>query len=560
MRTLTLALLLSLGAAAQQPRIARVLNSASQIPAGLPGSAVALGSIVALIGENLGPAQLVQSGFPLPTDLAGTQVRISPAGGAEVGAYLLYTSTTQVAAVVPSSVPVPATGTAVIRIIRNGQASDPVPFTIVRNSPGIYTLNSAGAGAAVLTDPSGAVLTWNNAAQPGQTVSAWVTGIGAGASPDNEPAPFFDPPVNVEVFVGGKPANVRYRGRAPTLAGLDQIVFDIPNDVRGCGVSLMIGVGGNQSNFTTISVAGPGARTCSDPNGLSTTDLANLPGGPLRMAAITLRRTRSRQTVNGISYETRTDTASATFNRYEGLAALGSISVAGISYGNCIVQTYRGEQGVADPVTAAALDPGISLSLNGPNGLRLVNRVQNGLFGGPLGQSVYANNVLQPGGVPGLPSGSGQMAFLDPGPYTITNANGGADIGAFNAQITLPTAIEWLNYDAVQTVSRNQPLTIRWTGGNPAADYVTVVGMASRNNPFVGATFACTAAAGDGQLVVPAEVLSAMPVTNTNSGVPTGSLTVYNAPVRDAARFTATGLQFGTVRYQLATTKDVAFQ
>lgn len=546
-----------LALAAQQPVITALTNNASYTPSPLPGSSIAPGSIFAVFGENLGPPRLVQSGFPLSPDLSGTRVLIS-AGGTDLNAFLLYSSSGQLAAVLPSNTPIPPVGNALARVIYNGRASEPFAFTIARNAPGLFTLNSAGKGPAVLTDAEFNVLTWNRAAQVGQTVIAWGTGLGAITSPDNQPAPVFDPPLVVELLVGGRPATVRFRGRAPGYAGLDQIVFDVPPGVRGCGVSLVLRVGVSLSNFTTIPVAAPGERACSDPNGLAQGELSNVPARGLRTGSITLTRLRSLTRASGLVYETRADSAVASFDQYSAATLLSSLRLGAISLGNCTVQTFR-EQSANDPAPSTPLDAGPGLTFQGPLGSRTVLRLEPGFYGGWLGESIYQNNILQPGGIPGIPFvGGGLPAFLDPGVYTVGNGTGGSEVGGLLARVTVPTAIEWTNISDINTVSRARDLTIRWTGGNPANDFVTVTGAASRGN--LEAVFACTAASGDGQMRIPPEVLALLPATGLLEGVPTGSLTIYNSPLREPARFVAPGLDWGIIRYQLATTKNVVFE
>ena len=70
-------------ALAQVPSPLAVLNPASNIPAGLPISGIAQGSIFVIYGSALGPATLAQAAaLPLPTTtgLSGTSVQVSVSG------------------------------------------------------------------------------------------------------------------------------------------------------------------------------------------------------------------------------------------------------------------------------------------------------------------------------------------------------------------------------------------------------------------------------------------------------------------------------------------------
>ena len=539
-----------------QPRITELVNGASYIPTGLPGSGVAQGAIAVLKGSNLGPAELIQSGIPRPTTLGGTSIRIS-VGGTEVSALMVYSSAAQLAFVLPSNTPL---GNAVARVTYNGQTSDPYGFTVVRNGPGLFTLNSGGTGPAVLTNPNFEVLTYTNAAREGEVIIAWATGVTGITTSDADPAPAFDPPIPVEVFIGGRTANVRYRGRAPGYTGLDQIVFDIPQGVRGCGVSFAMRVGGNLSNFTTIPVAGPNTRVCSDPNGYPEGTLSNIPAGGLRIGAIELARTSTKISAAGLTLDSTADVGAGTFVRFDANSLIRSRGMDSISYGSCTVFTFRGESNTPDPIQPQGLDAGPQLTVTNNSGSKTMQRGQGGSYSGDFGTSIGGLPNL-PGGLPNIPGlpGGGAPAFLDPGTYTVTGP-GGADVGPFTARVTIPQGFVWTNQDATTSVPRGgQGLTVNWNGGN-ATDYVTVVGLSYRRNPAVGAMFLCSAQNSAKTLRVPPEVLSALPPSETIEGTPTGFLTVSNSSAVDTGRFNANGLDLGFLGYSTSIAKNVAFE
>lgn len=537
-----------------QPRITEVVNGASYIPNGLPGSGVAQGAIAVVKGTNLGPAELIQSGIPRPTTLGGTSIRIS-VGGTEVSGLMVYSSAGQLAFVLPSNTPL---GNAVARVTYNGQTSDPYGFTVVRNGPGLFTLNSAGSGPAVLTNPNFEVLTYTNAAREGEVIIAWATGVTGITASDAEPAPAFDPQLAVEVFVGGRTANVRYRGRAPGYTGLDQIVFDVPQGVRGCAVSFAMRVGGNISNFATIPVAGPNSRVCSDPNGYPEGTLSNIPANGLRIGSIQLTRTTTKISAGGMSLDSKSDSGAGAFIRFDANSLIRSRGMDMISYGSCTVFTFSGETTQPDPIEPQNLDAGPELTVATTAGTKTMRRNPGGYFG-DFGTSISGlPNV--PGGLPSIPGlpGAGAPAFLEPGTYTVTGP-GGADVGPFTARITIPQGFVWTNQDATTSVPRGQGLTVNWTGGN-ATDYVTVMGMSSRRNPAVGAMFLCTALNSARTLRVPAEVLAALPPSETIEGTPTGFLTVTDSSAVDTGRFNANGLDLGFLGYSTSFSKNLPYQ
>ncbi|MCC6537956.1 MAG: hypothetical protein IT162_10425 [Bryobacterales bacterium] len=540
---------LLLAAAVQaQPRINSVLNNASYTVPPLPGSAIAPGSIFAVFGANMGPAALVQAGFPLPTTLAGTAVRISASGRTE-NAFLIYTSAGQLAGVLPSTTPAgPATAT----VIFNGQESAQFAFTVTASNPGLFTLNGGGTGPAVLTLPDYRVITYSNAATDGDVLSAWGTGIGAlTGRPDNQPAEFFDPQTSVEVLVGGKQATVRYRGRAPGLSGVDQLVFDVPAGVRGCNVSLVIKVGRNISNFSTLPVAGSN-RVCSDPGGLSENDISRATANGLRIGSIFLNRTRIRISLPGVgSAESRTDIAGADFTRFDANGFIRSQGgVGGVSIGSCVVTTFSGEGAPGDPYAVTKLNAGAQLTLNGPNGItRTLTREADGGYSAAVGTATV---------IPGFPTGANTL-YLDPGTYTVTGP-GGADVGSFTARVTVPQPLT-TNLDSINSVGIGSPLTVTWNAaGASANELIFIAGSSTTRNPVAGASFVCFERASAGTFTVPAEVTLAMPRSETIEGAATGALTVISSPYTDANRFTASGLDIGTVTYSTAEAKTVSYQ
>ncbi len=537
--------LVLLGAAQAQPTIQYLRNNSSQIASPLPGSGIAQGSIFQIKGANLGPAAFAFAALPFPADLAGASIRIS-ASGNDVSAYLIYTSAEYLAAILPSRTPL---GPALARVTYNGQQSQPFAFNVVRNSPGIGTLSGSGTGPAILTTPEYKLITYTYAAVEGDSLSAWGTGLtGLQGRPDNTAAEFFDPQLSVEVIVGGKQANVRYRGRAPGLAGVDQIVFEVPSGVRGCNVSLVLKVGGAISNFSTLAVAGAN-RLCSDPNGLREADVSKALQGGLRLGTISLNRTSIKTAMPGVgSIQSRSDSAFADFTRYDADGFIRSQGVGGTTLGNCVLSTFDGETAPTDPFTTAKLNAGAQLTLNGPGGTRsIVRDARSGFYNVSLGTAQV---------IPGVPT-QGNTLFLEPGTYTVTGP-GGPDVGTFNARLTVPQPLT-TNLDSIATVSRGSALNVTWSGG-AASEYIFISGFSARRNPTVGAVFTCTERASAGRFQVPAEVLLAMPPSDVIQGAALGSLSVSSIPYNDATRFTASGLDLGFIIYSTVESKSVPYQ
>src|ERR1700736_4430236 len=86
-----------------------VINAASQMPAQLPGGAIARGSLFRILGERLGPGQVT--------------VRVRK-GSATVDAVPAYASATRIDAVLPASSPA---GDVSLTVTCNGLTSAPFP-------------------------------------------------------------------------------------------------------------------------------------------------------------------------------------------------------------------------------------------------------------------------------------------------------------------------------------------------------------------------------------------------------------------------------------------------
>jgi uncharacterized protein (TIGR03437 family) len=112
-----------------------VVNVASYGFAGLPSGDIAQGSMVVVFGTNFGPGTLVQAGtYPLPISLSGTSAKVT-VGGVTKDLIMIYTSASQLAAVIPSGVPA---GKASITVTYNGRTSVAQTFTMVTASFGVF--------------------------------------------------------------------------------------------------------------------------------------------------------------------------------------------------------------------------------------------------------------------------------------------------------------------------------------------------------------------------------------------------------------------------------------
>src|SRR5262249_4318952 len=262
--------------------------------------------------------------------------------------------------------------------------------------------------------------------------------------------------VPLDVRVAGAVANVISTHRSDTLAGIDEIVIQIPPSVQGCSVPVAIRAAGMVSNYTTIPVH-DGGGPCSDPYGLSSDALSNLwSGGTERIGVISL--TRSNASL-GVSLTTDSGNLGFYAYSYDQLVSRRGLTAL-TTPGACVVLSITSQSGDTsrDTVTGSPLRVG-QVSITGPNGTKTIDPSN----AGKLGESIQ---LPVPGLPPGIiPGGSGGL-FLDPGSYNIS-ATSGADIGAFSVAFQLPGAVTLSNQPTLpsslnQMLPRHEGLLFPW--------------------------------------------------------------------------------------------------
>ncbi len=539
-----------------------ILNAASYANPRFPTGAIAQGSIFVIFGARMGPAALASApSLPLSTTLGGTSVRVS-SGGQNLDCPIVYTSAGQVAAIMPSNTPL---GNATLTVSFGGQASVARTVRVVNSSFGTFTINQRGSGPGVVTNFESAtsqpVNTVLRPARPGQTLILYGTGLGPLPAGNSDAAAA--PAVqinnnNIEVLVGSRRAVVAYAGRAPGFVGLDQINFTVPEGALGCAVSVSVRVGSQVSNVSTIAVS-PTGGVCSDPLGLPSGALERISqGGTVKFGAIALLRTDLEIAIPFLGTQSiKTDIGTADFSEFnaQNVVSSSSLNAGGApSIGSCTV--FNGTTSSltpVDPLQPIALDAGPQLSVNGPRGAKTLTKSNpfDGSYIATLAQSGLA--------IPGAPPAD--QPYLEAGNYTISGP-GGANVGAFTAQYTISTPLNWTNRAAVNTVTRANGQEVTWQAGS-ANDYVIIYGYsaadASENAPL--GIFTCIERASAGRFTVPPGILLALPASASAGGgglsLPTSVFGV--GIVYQERSFTAPGLDFGVTIGQAIAVKSVAY-
>jgi uncharacterized protein (TIGR03437 family) len=514
------------------PSITVVENNYGLIAPGLPNYALAPSTLFFVQGTNLSSTttDLLSSASPgLSTSVSGVSVTVTE-GSFTAQCPLYYLSPTQIDAVLPGTTPL---GNATITVTNNGAVSATFPIVVAQSAFGILSYNGSLAAAY---DASNNILTANNAANPGQVIVLWGSGIGADAADDDKLYPQKQDDLTnipVQAYVGGVQATLTYRGRSQ-FPGLDQIVLTIPPSApTGCYVSLSVVSGNVVSNSVTIPIAASG-RTCSDTGGsaLPPSVIQSLSGKTTIKEGIL---TVSQSTTITASGSTGSATVAGIFQSVSG----GASSSGGgqVSIGSCLVTTSQVTGSTS--ATSTPLDAGSSISVTGPAGslnLGLLSLPGSGLGGfyAPAGGTAPAGFI---------PTGGGA--------FTFDNGAGGKDVQHFNTTLNVPAAFTWTNASSVTSVSRSGGVTVNWSGG-ASGSYVSITGSSTSTigGKAVSVGFTCIAPVAAGQFTVPPSVLLSLPAGN-------GSLDVGD--YANFQTFTAPGLDLGIASSGNLTTKSLAY-
>jgi hypothetical protein len=160
-------------------------------------------------------------------------------------------------------------------------------------------------------------------------------------------------------------------------------------------------------------------------------------------------------------------------------------------------------------------------------------------------------NDAAPGAQLIIPAAGGMFRFQAPG---------GADIGPADATITASNPLVWSEHTTITTVSRSQPLMVTWKGGTPGGFVLIQGGAFAGTNGEIFTSFGCTVAVEAGSYTVPRDVLASMVASTVTPplSIPTGTLLVEHFTL--PARFTAPGLDHGSIVWESYSGTAVHYQ
>jgi uncharacterized protein (TIGR03437 family) len=522
-----------------------IVNHFSQALAGMPNASIAQGSLFDINGKNLGPADPVPStDAPVATSLAGVSVQVA-VGGKITDVPLMSVSAAKIVGLLPSSTPL---GTGTLTVAVNGVKSATAPITVVKTSVGIQTLNNAGSGAAAMTMPDGdggfIPNSQDATIQPGQTAVFLGTGAGPVSFDETTGAPMQELDLEIHAYVGGKEAQIAYKGRAPGQVGIDEFDVIVPDDLAGCNVSVVFVTGSIVSNFTSISVGDGGP--CPSPK------VNNLPTeGFLRSGAIELVRSIVKLPPNAgalANVELLIDSGTSAFSSIDYSKVVFTPQAPAIVVGPCIVNTLPPPPQANTPNNSVStLDAGTVFTVQGPKGVKSLAKQPTG-FSSILAQDPVFAGAPNPG-----------PPYIVPGTYTFDNGAGGKDIGAFTATYNMAQPMVWTNADALTTsgIVRSEGLELTWTPGADPDALISVAATSKLANSQVGGLFSCTVKEGDGHFTVPPIVLMVLPPSATVQGTPTGTLTVTWSSFKD---ITLPGIDYGSIGALVGVTRSLLFK
>jgi uncharacterized protein (TIGR03437 family) len=223
---------------AQTPTVSSVLNDGDYSTNLCPGL------VVAIYGSNFGP----NASAPVK----GVTVTVGTKQG-----YIEYVSSKFMDVQLPVDAP---TGPTTIVVTVNSVASSPMNITLNAYAPAFYTADGSGSGAGSVLNSASALLTSAAPANPGDTVTVYVGGLG----PTNPPTATGPAAVTASVAslpaltVGGQTATVNSAVALKGFVGLYAVNFVIPAGVQG-SAPMQLSIGGvstNPSSPVTLLVFG----------------------------------------------------------------------------------------------------------------------------------------------------------------------------------------------------------------------------------------------------------------------------------------------------------------
>jgi uncharacterized protein (TIGR03437 family) len=177
----------------------------------------------------------------------------------DLAAPILWVQSGRIASIVPYGVSGRAATQVTVEF--RGRRSLSVPVAVVQATPGLFTADGTGRGAAAAQNEDGSRNTPGNPAARGSIIVLFATGEGqvTPVLPDGSAVPansLTRPVEQIAVSIGGVPAEVLYAGGSPgQVTGLLQLNLRVPDGVAAGELPVVVSAGGQSSPANvTVSV------------------------------------------------------------------------------------------------------------------------------------------------------------------------------------------------------------------------------------------------------------------------------------------------------------------
>ena len=509
-----------------------IVNAASRLPASLRGGAIAPGARFSIPGVRLGPDIGVRgSESDPPVELADVSVRIAQRDRV-VEAGLLLVSALRIDAWMPEGTPL---GDVQLTVTYQGRASEPYDLTVVRASAGFFSSQTAPE-----TLPEAKR---KPEAAPGDTVTLWATGLGE---------------TELDLFVGGKPAEEVRATRVACCKGVEQVAFRVPAGVpMGCFVPVQARTpDGRPSNVIPIAVHAPG-QVCRDEVDWFRESVEHAArAGFVALAQVSL----AIKLAPRVGSQFQFDYGVGSFGLQESGRRLFpplppantcTVFTARLNLRQIMGQTRAPAEWTSIPEKTPGnrrLDAGPAISVSGPAGERALHRDAR--------QHDYYSAIL--GGLAPFSREAAKPMYLSRGPYTVS-APGGGDVGGFSVKLDVPPQVVWKNRDRIGEIERDAGVTLEWKAAR-GNDAILILAVNADRYSGDSAVCLCMAPARDGHFRIPPIALGNLPATLDEDDLTASYLVMMEIPLDPPVRIEARGLDAAFAAFVSASGRLVKYK
>ncbi|MDQ3012839.1 MAG: hypothetical protein M3X11_19295, partial [Acidobacteriota bacterium] len=229
--------------------------------ASFTGQVLAAEAIVAAFGESLATKVEIANTVPLPTNLAGTVVKVRDSAGVERESPLFFVAPSQVNYLIPAGT---AIGAAMVTVASGDGALSQGTINIANVAPGLFTANANGQGVPAATvlrvkadgtqiyeaasrfDGTKSVPLEIDLGPEGEQVFLILFGSGFRGRSDLSAVKF---------TIGGAASELFYAGPQGGFVGLDQANIRIPRSLAGRGLAdIVMMADGRTANTVQIQI------------------------------------------------------------------------------------------------------------------------------------------------------------------------------------------------------------------------------------------------------------------------------------------------------------------